>query len=146
MKAMTPMMMPKKQAMTDRIMKARVASQYAVSDQPETSQHISTLYNILMDTFFCPRCDCLTDAVCVHYAFSRYTVAPQAHMRETAGLAVLHPVIGGSGDHQEYVPYSCTEQSTSHKAVHLAPTNTLTKYESIIKLIHQDDILLKTYF
>lgn len=131
MKAMTPIMMPKKQAMMARIMKARVASQYAISNQPETSQYISTLNNILIDAFF----SILTNAVCVQYTFSRYTVAPQAHMRETAGLAVLHPVIGGSGDHQEYVPYSCTKQSTSHKAVHLAPTNTLTKYESIIKLI-----------
>ncbi len=37
MKAMTPMMMPKKQAMMDRIMKARVASQYAVQMEADIS-------------------------------------------------------------------------------------------------------------
>lgn len=37
MKATTPMMMPKKQAKMDRIMKARVASQYAVQMEPGIS-------------------------------------------------------------------------------------------------------------
>lgn len=86
-------------------------------------------------TVFCVHDVSLTDAVCVCHAFSRYAVAPQALMHVTAGLAVLHPVIRGSGDHQEYISHSCTKQSTSHKAVHLAPTDTLTKYESILKLI-----------
>lgn len=70
-------------------------------------------------------CGGLTDAVCVCHAFSRDTVAPQTLMHVTTGLAVLHPVIGGSGDHQEYVPHSRTKQSTAHKAVHLEPTDTL---------------------
>lgn len=90
---------------------------------------------------FSPWCDGLTDAVCVRHAFSRHTVAPQTLMHEVAGLAVLHPVVCGGGDHQEYVPYPCAKQSTSHKAVHLAPTK---KKYSMLKWIHQSGIFLNT--
>ncbi len=89
-----------------------------------------TLVDFFKTFYLCP---CLTDAVCLCHAFSRYAVAPQALMHVTAGLAVLHPVISGCRDHQEYISHSCTKQSTSHKAVHLEPTDkiSLTKYESI---------------
>lgn len=60
----------------------------------------------------------LTDAVRVCHAFPRHAVPPQALVHVIAGVAILHPVVRRRGDNEEYVPHSCTEQPTSHKAVH----------------------------
>lgn len=60
----------------------------------------------------------LTDAVGVSHAFPRHAVPPQALVHVIAGVAVLHPVVRCRRDNEEYVPYSCTEQPTSHEAVH----------------------------
>lgn len=60
----------------------------------------------------------LTDAVCVCHAFPRHAVPPQALVHVIAGVAILHPVVRRRRDNEEYVPHSCTEQPTSHEAVH----------------------------
>lgn len=60
----------------------------------------------------------LTDAVGVCHAFPRHAVPPQALVHVITGVAVLHPVVRCRRDNEEYVPYSCTEQPTSHEAVH----------------------------
>lgn len=60
----------------------------------------------------------LTDAVGVCHALPRHAVPPQALVHVIAGVAVLHPVVRCRRDNEEYVPYSRTEQPTSHEAVH----------------------------
>lgn len=64
------------------------------------------------------RAAALTNAVGVCHAFPRHAVPPQALVHVIAGVAVLHPVVRCRRDNEEYVPYSCTEQPTSHEAVH----------------------------
>lgn len=60
----------------------------------------------------------LTNAVRVCHAFPRHAIPPQALVHVIAGVAILHPVVRCRGDNEEYVPHSCTEQPTSHEAVH----------------------------
>lgn len=76
-----------------------------------------------------PSTSTLTDAVIVWEAFPRHTVAPQALVHVVAGLPILHPVIGCCGNDQEDVPHACTEQTSTHKAVHPAPADTQTHTE-----------------
>lgn len=60
----------------------------------------------------------LTNTVCVCHAFPGHAVPPQALVHIIAGVAILHPVVRRCRHNQEYVPHSCTEQPTSHEAVH----------------------------
>lgn len=59
-----------------------------------------------------------TYAVGLHVALVGHAVAPQALVGVAPGQAVLHPVVGGGGDHQQDVADDRAEEAASHEAVH----------------------------
>lgn len=85
----------------------------------------------------------LTDAVRVCHTFAGHTVPPQALVHVISGVAVLHPVVGYRRDHEEYVPDSTAQQTTSHEAVHPAKklTDTLRENKAGQGLAHIGPLL-----
>lgn len=67
----------------------------------------------------CEEPHCLTYAVGLHVALVGHAVPPQTLVGIVPREAILHPVVGHRGDHQQDVPHDATEQTPSHEAVHL---------------------------
>lgn len=61
----------------------------------------------------------LTYAVSLQVALVGHAVPPQTLVGIVSREAILHPVVGHHGDHQEDVSHDATEQTPSHEAVHL---------------------------
>lgn len=59
-----------------------------------------------------------TYTVGLHVALVGHAVAPQALVGVAPRQAVLHPVVGGGGDHQQDVTDNRAEEAPSHEAVH----------------------------